>query len=155
LSIRKSIVLGGDRLAPTLTLRLEVDATTQPVEGELALEWNFNLQGGGANPQAYYRWGKLETRHDGRGKVAARGAALSLANSWMDVDMAVAAEPAAAREWYPVETVSSSEGGFERVYQGSCLSFRWPLQLAVGERATFEVRVSVRQTRDRRSLSKA
>jgi len=73
----------------------------------------------------------------------------------MDVDVAVADEPPAGRNWYPVETVSNSESGFERVYQGSCLTFRWPLQLAVGERATFEVRLSVRQTRDRRIPSTA
>jgi alpha-amylase len=120
------------------------------VDAELALEWNLNLQGGGANPQAYYRWGKREVRHDSKGKLAPRGPGLSFGNSWMDVDVTVAAEPAAARTWYPVETVSQSEGGFERVYQGSCLTFRWPLQLAVGERATFEVRLSVRQERDRR-----
>ena len=68
----------------------------------------------------------------------------------MDVDVTVAAEPAAVREWYPVQTVWSSEGGFEAVYQGSCLTFRWPLHLAVGDEATFEVRLSVHQTRDRR-----
>ena len=47
LSVSKSIVLGGDRLAPTLTVRLEVAAVVQAVDGELALEWNLNLQGGG------------------------------------------------------------------------------------------------------------
>jgi alpha-amylase len=150
LRIGKSIRLGGDRLAPTLTLRLEIAAAKRAVDAELALEWNLNLQGGGANPQAYYRWGKREVRHDGRGKVAARGPALSFGNSWMDVDVTVAARPAAAGEWYPVETVSQSEGGFERVYQGSCLTFRWPLQLAVGETAAFEVRLSASQKRDRR-----
>ena len=42
-------------------------------------------------------------------------------------------EPAARLTWYPVETVSNSEGGFERVYQGSSLLFRWPVALAPGE----------------------
>ena len=31
--------------------------------------------------------------------------------------------------WAPVETVSLSEAGFERIYQGSALLFAWPLQL--------------------------
>lgn len=31
---------------------------------------------------------------------------------------------------YPVETVSQSEGGFERVYQGSCMLWGWDLDLA-------------------------
>ena len=42
-------------------------------------------------------------------------------------------EPADAW-WAPVETVSNSEGGFERVYQGSGLLLSWPLRLAAGER---------------------
>jgi hypothetical protein len=39
--------------------------------------------------------------------------------------------------WAPVETVSNSEGGFERVYQGSGLLLSWPLALGPG--ATFTV----------------
>jgi len=33
----------------------------------------------------------------------------------------------------PVKTVSQSEGGFEAVYQSSCVVLQWPLKLAVGE----------------------
>ncbi len=58
------------------------------------------------------------------------------------------AEPAARLTWYPVETVSNSEGGFERSYQGSSLLFRWPIALAPGESRTCAVRFDVTQTRD-------
>lgn len=155
LGITRSVVLGGDRLAPTMTLRLAVEALEQAADCELALEWNLNLQGGGGNPEAYYRWADREVRHDTTGALTAADAMLSFGNSWMDVDVAVAAEPPAARDWYPVETVSNSEGGFERVYQGSCLTFRWPLRLAIGERAEFELRFDVEQQRDRRISSSA
>ena len=50
--------------------------------------------------------------------------------------------------WYPVETVSNSEAGFERQYQGSCLLLRWPLVLAPGESRTVGVRFDVTSTRD-------
>ncbi len=33
---------------------------------------------------------------------------------------------------FPVETVSNSEAGLERVLQGVCIAFRWPLDLAPG-----------------------
>ena len=36
--------------------------------------------------------------------------------------------------WAPIETVSNSEAGFERVYQGSGLLLSWPVRLAPGER---------------------
>jgi hypothetical protein len=50
--------------------------------------------------------------------------------------------------WYPVETVSNSESGFERAYQGSSLLFRWPIALDPGERQTRTVRFEVAQTID-------
>jgi alpha-amylase len=148
LTIAKSVSLDGDRLAPTLTVGLEVVAGAQSVDGGLALEWNLNVQGGGANPEAYYRWADEEQRHDSRGKLAATEPDLSFGNTWLGLDVHSSAEPAAAREWSPVETVSNSEAGYERVYQGSCLTFRWPLRLAPGERAIFSVRFDVDQARD-------
>jgi alpha-amylase len=42
---------------------------------------------------------------------------------------------------FPIETVSLSESGFERVYQGSCLLFSWPLTLGPGGR--FEVHIEL------------
>jgi alpha-amylase len=40
--------------------------------------------------------------------------------------------------WYfPMETISNSEAGFERVYQGICVTPTWELQLEPG--ATWEV----------------
>jgi alpha-amylase len=44
--------------------------------------------------------------------------------------------------WAPVETVSLSESGFERIYQGSALLVAWPVRLAPGE--TWEVSLRVR-----------
>jgi hypothetical protein len=32
----------------------------------------------------------------------------------------------------PIETVSESEGGFERIYQGSQISAVWPVELGPG-----------------------
>ena len=60
----------------------------------------------------------------------------------------IAPQPAARLTWYPVETVSNSEGGFERVYQGSSLLFRWPVTLAPGEARAFTVHFVVAQTID-------
>jgi len=50
-----------------------------------------------------------------------------------------------------VETVSNSEAGFERLYQGSCLLLRWPLDLEPGMSARFAARFAVTSTRDRRA----
>jgi hypothetical protein len=143
LSISKWITVGGDRLAPTLTLALEVTAGRIEVDGELVLEWNLNLMGGGANPQAYYRWGEEEVRHDSAGELAASDPDLSFGNTYAGVDISAVAKPPAARAWYAVETVSNSEAGFERVYQGSCLTFRWPLRLEATDLARYSVSFAV------------
>ncbi|MEO8462974.1 MAG: alpha-amylase/4-alpha-glucanotransferase domain-containing protein, partial [Chloroflexota bacterium] len=45
--------------------------------------------------------------------------------------------------WAPIETVSNSEGGFERVYQGSALLISWPIVLGPGETVEVEVRQRV------------
>lgn len=47
---------------------------------------------------------------------------------------------------FPLETISASEGGFERNYQGSTLLLWWPLRLAPGEswRTSMTIRLSHR-----------
>jgi alpha-amylase len=57
-------------------------------------------------------------------------------------------KPAAAW-WAPVETISNSESGFERVYQGSGLLLSWPLALPVDGTFTVRVRHDVTTTVDR------
>ena len=73
---------------------------------------------------------------------------LVFGNDYEGVRVEAAIEPAAHLTWYPVETVSNSEGGFERVYQGSSLLFRWPVSLDAGAYATFTVSFAAAQTRD-------
>jgi hypothetical protein len=43
--------------------------------------------------------------------------------------------------WFPIETVSNSEAGFESIYQGSCLVCLWSLDLAPG--ASWDVQIGV------------
>ena len=40
---------------------------------------------------------------------------------------------------FPLETVSGSEAGFERTYQGSCLLLQWLLKLPPGESVDIEL----------------
>ena len=58
-------------------------------------------------------------------------------------------EPAADVWWAPIDTVSNSENGFERVYQGSALLLSWPLTLGPGESREFRVDHAVSTSRDR------
>ena len=58
-------------------------------------------------------------------------------------------EPAGDAWWAPIETVSNSEAGFERVYQGSALVLTWPLDLAPGARMSVRVEHVVSTSCDR------
>ena len=73
-----------------------------------------------------------------RPSLGSRGAlagvnGLSLVDEWLGVELALGAPTAADVAWAPVETVSLSEAGLERIYQGSSIVFAWPLRLAPGE----------------------
>jgi 4-alpha-glucanotransferase len=146
-SVRRTIAVDGGRSDGSLSVSFEIRAEAQLV-GSVELEWNINLLGGGANPAAYYRSGGEEWRHDSSGSVAA-GDELAFGNTYEGVEISVAAGPPAAQEWFAVETVSNSEAGLERVYQGSCLIQRWPVSLAPGAPATFTTTLSFTQSRDR------
>ena len=116
----------------------------------LAIEAGAAARDGGGNPDAYYRSDGHEARHDGAGSLPADDAArLHMGNRYEGVDIELVAEPPARREWTPVETVSNSEAGFERMHQGSCLLVSWPLDLAAGNSQSVSAEFRVSQTRDR------
>jgi alpha-amylase len=147
LTARKSISVGGGRLDGSLQLTLALSSRADFV-GVLEIEWNLNLLGGGGNPNAYYRWDDTEVRHDTRGSVPA-ATTLESGNEYEGVSLYVSTVPPAPQDWFAVETVSNSEAGFERVYQGSCLTQRWPLRLKAGEEASFKVLITFHERRDR------
>jgi hypothetical protein len=147
--IEKTLSLAGDRAAPSA--RLEVTVTNrspQPIATVLAVDWALNLLGGGGNPQAYYRVRGERMTHDGIGADDAPGV-VSFGNDWIGLEVDAVAEPNAAVWWQPIETISNSEGGSERVYQGSSLLFRWPVDLAPGASMTARMRLDARCARDR------
>ena len=67
----------------------------------------------------------------------------------MGLDVTTTLTPAADAWIAPIETVSSSEAGFERVYQGSGLVLTWPVDLGPGARTSVRVEHAVSTSRDR------
>lgn len=109
-----------------------------PITITFGSEWNINLQGGGHNEQCY-TWmpdrAVFTSYHDlpEAWDDATEG---HFGNTYLDVDLNLIISPATSLWKLPIETVSNSEGGFERVYQGTSLIARWPLTLESG--ATWE-----------------
>ena len=148
-SISKSYRLEGGRLDPQLVIDLQVEHRgSQAVDARLGLELSIHLLGGGGNPSAWYDVAGDRTAHDGSGEVAGIGA-IGFGNDYVGVAVEARPQPAADAWWSPIETVSNSEAGFERVYQGSSLLLSWPVRLEPGQVQRHSVRHAVTVTRDR------
>ncbi|HVQ22831.1 MAG TPA: alpha-amylase/4-alpha-glucanotransferase domain-containing protein [Candidatus Saccharimonadia bacterium] len=156
LSLERRLRIGGPRLAPWL--EVEVDVVNRgpgAIDADLAIEWSVCLSGGGGNPAAYYevtegrgaRATAVRSPHDGAGDLATADR-LAFGNDHDGVRVDATIEPPARMTWFPIETVSNSEGGFERVYQGSSLLARWPLGLAPGGSISVRQRFAIAEARD-------
>jgi alpha-amylase len=156
LILEKTFRFEGGRTDPSLSLEISLESPGDSAMAfEMAVEWNVNMLGGGHNPAAYYESNAGErTPHDMSGE-AAEATKIAFGNDYEGVRVVAHPEPAARLTWYPVETVSNSEAGFERVYQGSSLLFRWPVSLAPGSKRCFTVAFDVTQSTDRAAAEAA
>jgi hypothetical protein len=98
-----------------------------PLVGRWAVQWNLALTAGDA-PGRYLTL-------PGRPSLASTGATdavteVTLVDEWARVQARLAWSPGARLAWGPVHTVSVSEGGFERIYQGLALLLTWRLGAA-------------------------
>ena len=147
--VEKRFGAGGDRRQPTLDLEVSVEALAgAPVRFDLAVEWSLTMLGGGRNPAAYYVVDGERLNHDSSGQRSGLATIVS-GNEYIGIELETTVEPATTTWWTPIETISNSEYGFERVYQGSALTFVWPIDLAAGERRTVAVRNVIATAVDR------
>jgi alpha-amylase len=148
IGVTKSITLGGDRLGPTLDVVTEVEnAGAEAIETRLGVEWSTTMLGGGGNPAAWWEIGGSRTAHDGRG-AAGDVASLAQGNDDLGLTIRTEVDPPLDAWWAPIETISNSEDGIERVYQGSGLLLSRVIRLAPGERVRIATRQHVAVTRD-------
>jgi alpha-amylase len=109
-----------------------------PLAARWATQLNLTLTAGDA-PGRFYRI-------DGSPSLGARGAisrvdALTLVDEWAGAEIQVRTSEPCDMGFAPIETVSLSEGGFERIYQGSSILVSWPVALSPG--ASWEVEVDI------------
>ncbi len=57
---------------------------------------------------------------------------LTLRLDWLNMAIALRFSQPAENWLFPLETISNSEGGFERIYQGTCIFSRWHIELVPG-----------------------
>jgi 4-alpha-glucanotransferase len=97
-------------------------------------EWLFCLLAGNA-PDRYVQW--VENGEARRDILASRGempaVPVTLVDSWLKFSGTISAEGASCIWRDAIETVSQSEGGYERVYQGTSLVPIWDIRLLPGK----------------------
>jgi alpha-amylase len=137
--VERVLTLGGSRLAPTLGMDLVVaNRGARHVSARLGVEWATTMLGGGGNPAA---WWELEGRRTGHDAAceATRVSAVAQGNDYVGIAVTSTLSPPGDAWCAPIETVSNSESGFERAYQGAGLLLSWALELGPGERASYRV----------------
>jgi len=103
-----------------------------------AVQLNLALTAGDAPGRFYRLPGQPSLGSCGR-REAARD--LALVDEWLGAEVDVGWSRPGDLGWAPVETVSLSEAGFERIYQGSAILVAWPIELVPG--ADWEVELSL------------
>jgi alpha-amylase len=118
---RLGVRAGQDSLSVRYRLR-----AGQPLPGRFAVRWNLAVTGPASD--RYLRVGD-EAPASLESVGAAAADRLALVDEWLGLTARLRWTPPGRVEWAPVYTVSLSEAGFERVWQGVELTLSWPVAL--------------------------
>lgn len=115
-------------------------AGAESLEARWAVQFNLALSAGDA-PGRYFRV-------VGRPSLGSRGRldgqrALAMVDEWLGCEVELSFTTPAELSWSPVQTVSLSEDGFERIFQGSALLVSWPVRLISGATWDTSLRLTV------------
>ena len=143
--VEKGIKLdvGEEKMSVSYRLKNLSDSVVEALFGS---EWNINLLGGGHNEQAYYRIPRLSLSDhhlDSWGELSGISEVV-LGNRQVGVELKLTTEPGVKLWRFPIESVSNSEGGIEKLYQASCLVVLLPLRLSPGDVAYLNLTWQVR-----------
>ncbi len=152
LRVEKTIRLAGGRLDPELHLEVAwTNLGRVAIAARPGIEWSFMLLGGGGNPAAFWEVDGERGPHDDAVRVPT-AARLRSGNVDLGVTIETELEPAGEVWIAPIETISNSESGIERTYQGSQLLCLWPAGLAPGETRRVAVRHRLQVEGDRLAI---
>jgi alpha-amylase len=109
-----------------------------------AVEFNFTLLAGDAEDRIYNIPGHTlaDNRMNSEGELE-RVESLALCDGWFQFQLQLQFSQPATLWRFPVETISQSEAGFERTYQGSCLLPHWKVELVPSASQDFSITLKI------------
>jgi alpha-amylase len=121
--MRKTIELGSG--ATGMSVHYELDDLPPGVALHFAVEMNIAAMAGHAGDRYFSddtgaQFGMLDTPLD-----LANSGGISLSDHWLDLAVGLTWSKSAGLWCFPIETVSQSDGGLERVYQSSAIVPHW------------------------------
>jgi alpha-amylase len=134
ITLGKTLDVANKGTALGITYRLE-NRLMRPISLWFGVEFNFALLAGSAPDRNYWVDGhQLEDpRLVSVGEIPGVER-FGLRDEYLGLDIALTMDRPAALWRFPIETVSQSESGFERVYQSSVVFPNWKIRLEPGER---------------------
>jgi len=118
--LEKQVLVEGGCIEARYRLRASPGAPP----GRWAVQWNLALTAGGGGDRYLALPDRPPLSSSGRRSDLT---SLTLVDEWVGLEASLEWSPRAEIAWGPVETVSVSEAGFERIYQGTALLVTWPL----------------------------
>src|SRR5512143_1611351 len=141
--LRKEISLR--RGAPEFPVRYEIENLgAEELNTSFGSEFNFSFLAGSSHDRYYDIPGHtLDKRNLASSGETNNVREVSLVDEWLKLRLTLSFDEPAMLWRAPVETVSQSEAGFERVYQSSLLMPVWRISLGPGKSWNAEIRVRV------------
>ena len=114
-----------------IDIRYEIKNLSRvPLELWFGVEFNFAMLAGNAPDRYYY----FDQDFEGEKILASMGIVdsvrkMGLIDEWMKLDVQMSYNNPTTVWRFPIETISQSEGGFERVYQSSAVFPNWKINI--------------------------
>jgi alpha-amylase len=145
-TIRKSFTLSPDQAEIIAHYQITNDGQEE-LNGWFGVEFNFTMLAGDAEDRYYYSPDQtiVSPRLRSEGELNDVHT-FGMRDDWFRFQLEMSFEPSATVWRHPIESISQSEDGFERTYQGSCLLANWALCLGGGKSVEYSIRVNITPT---------
>lgn len=143
-SLEKEITVNPENPGIEILYRLK-NRGKHPIRSRFGIEFNFSFLAGYADDRYYYGdRGKIEEPNLASTGELESLQTIGIKDHWLDIDLSLNFSRPAGVWRLPIETVSQSEDGIERVYQSSVILPYWDLELMPGEEWDVQIKKDIK-----------